>query len=75
MHTPWPLQSFGHKTCWQATPDHPFSQTHKPVDVSQFPLLLQTVIACAVSVAVAKSPIAGPDGHVLNEQSAPCLNF
>ena len=68
---PFPLQSLGHFIRSHALPVYPSRQVHIPLTVLQIPMLLHSVRACAVSVAVALSAHASPFGQRRSLQSPP----
>jgi len=68
-HCPWPLQSYKQPKRWHASPEKPDTHLQVPVALLQVPLPLHSAGAWAVFSSEATSAQAGPDGHVLPEQS------
>ena len=68
-HCPWPEQSYKQPNLWHASPEKPETHLQVPVALLQVPLPEHSAGACAVFESDATSAQAGPDGHVLPEQS------
>ena len=63
VQTPRRLQLLGQASRWQASPVQPSWQAHNPDFLSHNPRLEHSGRKCAVSLAIAISLHAGPNGH------------